>query len=175
MRKLKNKQASIQNKDADINLTHSLLPSLLGIILCLILLTSSTWAYFISTLPPTKIKIEAANFDVLVEMSLIENDTNQKSIISPKDDGTFSLESSKTYGVNLTAQGSASTGYCVILLKFEGNFINKYYTDQISREESMSFFLIPNQSVQCSFEPTWGTYSGICDVSNGETFEISIN
>ncbi len=173
MRKLRNILASKHDKDADQNIIHLLLPSLFGIILCMVLLASTTWAYFIATLPPTNVKIEAANFDVLVEMSIIDIDTNEKTIIFPKEDGAYSLEVGKKYSVDLTAHGSASTGYCVMSLKFDGNLENyKYYTNQISRDGYMSFFIISNQSVQCSFEPNWGTYSGTCDVSNGETFEI---
>ncbi len=175
MKKLRSVQASILDEDDDKNITRMLLPSLLGIILCMILLASSTWAYFISTLPPSKIRIEAANFDVVVEMSIIEKDTNEKILAPPKEDGSYSLIAGETYSVNLTAQGSASTGYCVMFVKFEGNLEDyKYYTDQISQGESMSFFIISNQSIQCSFEPTWGTYSGTYNVSNGETFEIPL-
>ncbi len=175
MKKLKNVLASKNDKDADQNIIHLLLPSLFGIILCMVLLASTTWAYFIATLPPTNVKIEAANFDVMVEMSIIDIDTNEKTITLPREDGTYSLEAGKTYNVNLTAQGSASTGYCIMLIKFDGNSNDyKYYTNQISQAECMSFILVPNQNTQCSFEPNWGKYSGTYDISNGETFEIPL-
>jgi len=170
--KKKNILESRQEKSGNKDIINLLLPSLLSIILCMFFMASSTWAYFISSIPSSQHKIEAANFDVLVEMSLLENDN---SISVPEENGKYHVENNRRYSVTLTAQGTAATGYCIMFLHFDETATsNKYYTNQISKEESMTFFLEFDKSIYCSFVPSWGTYSGTCDVSNGDTLTLSL-
>lgn len=161
---MRNILASKQKKANDQNIIYMLLPSLLSIILCMFFMAGTTWAYFMASIPPSTHPIQAANFDISVEMNATEN----SSSILPKENGTYSLEASKTYSVTLTAQGSAATGYCTIFLYMDGNTSsNKYYTDQIAHNESLTFVVKSDQNINCSFVPCWGTYAGTYDVSNG--------
>lgn len=167
-----NKLTSMEKKSDNQDIVKLLFPSFLFIIFCMFFLTGTTWAYFITNIPPSKHKIEAANYDVLVEMSLLETES---SILVLEENGTYYLEENKTYSVTLSAQGSATTGYCIIHLHLDGGTtINKYYTDQITHDTSMTFFLKSNQNAHCSFVPSWGTYSGTYDVSNGDTFQVCL-
>ncbi len=169
----KKKIASRHKKLKDQDIIHLLLPSLLSIVACMVLLGGSTWAYFIATLPQIDHKIEAANYDILVDVSFIEDGQVKKVVPLLEDSQTYSFETGKEYNVTLTAQGSATTGYGVLFVKSGSASIeDKYYTNQISQGDNMTFLLISNQNITCSFVPSWGTYTGSPDVSNGETFEI---
>lgn len=170
----KKKIASRHKKSNNQDIFHLLLPSLLSIVACMVLLGGSTWAYFIATLPQTDHKIEAANYDILVDVSFIEEGQDKKVVPLSEDSQTYSFETKKTYTVTLTAQGSATTGYGILLVKTNSESKeDKYYTNQISQGENMTFFLISNQDITCSFVPSWGTYSGSPSISNGEIFEIN--
>lgn len=170
----KNKISSRHEKSKNQDIIHMLLPSLFTMIACMVLLGGSTWAYFMATLPPIDHIIEAANYDIMVDVSYIEEGQNKN--VDPMSGGnqTYSLETGKTYSVTLTAKGNASTGYGILLVKPEGQAEeNKYYTNQISQGDHLTFLLVSSQSIYCSFVPSWGTYAGTPDVSNGDTFEIT--
>ncbi len=169
---MKNKLTSKQKVSESKGIVKLLIPSFLSIVFFMFFLTGTTWAYFVASIPSTKHKIEAANYDIKVEMSLVESDS---SIPILEENGTYYLEMNKTYSVTLTSQGSASTGYCIMQLQIDGSTTsNKYYTNQIARDGSMTFYLKSDQNAYCSFVPSWGTYTGTCDVSNGDTFQISL-
>lgn len=169
---MKNKLTSNQKKSDSKDIIKLLIPSLLSISFCMFCLTGTTLAYFISDISSSKHEIKAANYDILVEMSYIENGS-PVSIL--EENGMYYLEKNKTYSVNLIAQGNATTGYCIMNLRFEGTTTNnEYYTNQIAHDESMTFYLKSDQNAYCVFVPSWGTYTGTSNVSNGDTFQISL-
>ncbi len=173
---MRNIQSLEQTKSDNKDIISLLLPSLLGIILCMFFVVSSTYAYFVASIPPSQHKIEAANFDVLVEVSVTDSSSGDNLILTPEADGTYYIEGNKTYNVIVTAQGSASTGYCIMLAQIDGNTAsNKYYTNQIAQDTSLTFLLESDQDIHCSFVPSWGTYSGTYDISNGDIFQIPLS
>ena len=97
------------SRPADDNILRLLLPSLIGIAICMVCLAGSTWAWYsasISTLPQT---ITAANYDLDISVTGAD-----ETPVEPAD-GVYALAEG-VYTVLLEKAGDtgASTGYCVV-------------------------------------------------------------
>ena len=91
------------SKPTDENIQRLLVPSVVGIALCMICLAGSTWAWFSASVQTAPQTIEAANFDIAVTV-------NDELVPSP-----VTLEAGQQYTVTLTAIGNApSGGYCEV-------------------------------------------------------------
>ena len=143
------------SKPTDENILRLLMPSAVGIALCMICLAGSTWAWFSASVQTAPQTIEAANFDIAVTV-------NGKPVFSP-----VTLEAGQQYTVTLTAAGNApSGGYCEV----ESGAVS-LYTAALLPSQTLSFTLIPEQSAVYTFTAVWGKYSGKADITNGCTIE----
>ena len=141
------------SKPTDENIMRLLLPSFLGIVLCMVCLAGSTWAWFSASISTSPQTIEAANFDIAVTV-------NGKPVSSP-----VTLEAGQQYTVTLTAIGNApSGGYCEV--ESGAVFL---YTETILPNELLAFTLIPDSNAAYTFTAVWGKYSGKADITNGCT------
>lgn len=141
------------SKPTDENIMRLLLPSFLGIVLCMVCLAGSTWAWFSASISTSPQTIEAANFDIAVTV-------NGKPVSSP-----VTLEAGQKYTVTLTATGNApSGGYCEV----KGGAV-PLYTETILPDRSLTFTLIPEKDAVYTFTAIWGRYSGEPDITNGCT------
>lgn len=141
------------SKPTDENIMRLLLPSFLGIVLCMVCLAGSTWAWFSASISTSPQTIEAASFDITVTV-------NDEPVSSP-----VTLEAGKTYKVTLTAAGNApSGGYC----KVEGGAV-PLYTEMILPDGLLTFTLIPETEAAYTFTAVWGKYSGKADITDGCT------
>ena len=132
-----------------------MLPSILGIILCMVCLAGATWAWFSDSVQTGPQTITAANYGVNVEISGAgEDGVNVRVPAQP--DGGYILNGNTLYTIHLTASGTAQTGYCKIQTP-QGESL---YTDQISKDMPLTFTLIPEEDGRYSFTAVWGTYSG---------------
>lgn len=95
------------SKSTDENILRLLVPSLLGILLCMICLAGTTWAWFTASVQTQPQTIEAANYDIAVSI------TNESGDFVPHGQP---LETGKSYKVTLTASGTADKfgGYCIV-------------------------------------------------------------
>lgn len=144
------------SKSTDENIMRLLLPSFVGIILCMVCLAGSTWAWFSTSVQTSPQTITAGNYDIKVDISPDP---------APAEGGGYSLEPYHSYTVTLTASGTApSGGYC----KIEGG-VAPLYTTQLKPGESLTFSLIPEIKVIYTFTAVWGEYSGTADITNGGT------
>ena len=158
-----------------------LLPSVLGICVCVICVCGMTWAWFSTSISGGTNTIKAAHYEISVE---VRNGSNE--LVSVDDDGDYKLAPGN-YTVDLTAQGDASTGYCRIQV---GNTEPGQHTEQIytessasvseGRKSSIAFKVeISGTEAAVSFIPVWGTYSGenvirenkIVKIENGNIVE----
>lgn len=57
------------SKSTDENILRLLVPSLLGILLCMICLAGTTWAWFTASVQTQPQTIEAANYDIAVSIT----------------------------------------------------------------------------------------------------------
>ena len=144
------------SKPTDENILRLLMPSVVGIFICMVCLAGSTWAWFSASVQTVAQTIEAANFDI----SAAVIDASGQPVPSGQP-----LQAGQKYTVTLTAAGNApSGGYC----KVEGGAV-PLYTETILPDRSLTFTLIPETDAVYTFTAIWGRYSGEPDITNGCT------
>lgn len=132
------------------------MPSFLGIIICMVCLAGSTWAWFSASIQTSTQTIVSANFDISVTV-------NGEAVSSP-----VTLTAGEQYNVTLTAVGTASGGgYCLI-----ENGAAAMYTEPVRPGESISFTFIPEQSTELIFNAIWGRYTGTPDILDGSVISV---
>lgn len=141
-------------KPTDENILRLLLPSLVGIVICMICLAGSTWAWFTANVQTKPQAIAAANYEIEVTI-------DGGPVAAP-----ISLQVGQIYKITLTAGGTAAKfgGYC----KVEGDGKTRY-TEQMLPGETLTFTLIPDSDGIYTFTAVWGKYSGEADISSGDT------
>lgn len=138
-------------KPTDENIMRLLLPSMIGIVICMVCLAGATWAWFSASVTTSPQTITAANYDVTVSL------TNGGEEI-PTENGTYTLQGGDNE-VRLTATGNAATGYCKIVIDDR-----TYYTPQFPNEENpaeeFTFTIRVSKKTEMVVIPAWGTYTG---------------
>ena len=144
------------SKPTDENILRLLMPSVVGIFICMVCLAGSTWAWFSATVQTVPQTIEAASFDI----SAAVTDASGQPVPSGQ-----LLEAGQTYKVTLTAAGNApSGGYCEV----KGG-TDLLYTVTLLPDDTLTFTLIPETEAAYTFTAIWGRYSGEPDITNGCT------
>lgn len=145
-------------KPTDENIMQLLMPSILGMLICMVCLAGATWAWFTATTTVSVPPVSAAYFDVQVT---IGNDLQTPE--SSDSEHMYTIDGGENYKIELTATGNASIGgYCVITI---GE--NTYYTPWMSIENSsegvrsISFNLYTDKEEKIKIIPYWGTPSSI--------------
>lgn len=148
-------------KPTDENIFRLLMPSFVGIIVCMVCLAGSTWAWFYASIQVQPQTIAAANFNIVASIK----DANDNEIpITSK--GSYALSQGSEYKVTLTAVGTADKfgGYCMV----EGAGAS-HYTDTMLPDDTLSFTFIPQATSDYTFTAVWGKYSGTADISADKT------
>ncbi len=132
-----------------------LLPTVLGICLCVACLVGGTFAWFTATSSAPTQPILAANYTVAVTVF-----SDGEAV--PFSDGGYALVSGREYTVTLTATGDASTGYCVISLTGETGEPALYHTANFPTKAAPSetvlrFRLTPGEDGKMTVTPQWGS------------------
>lgn len=155
-------------KVSDKEFTRIMISSVLGIMLCVICLAGLTWAWFSGSVSSAANNITAASFNIQIDVKV--KDT-EKTVPHTVENGiySFSLENNKVYDVKITADGTATTGYCEVRL---GK--NVYHTIQIfniSDESNSGSILSTDRPQEITFTvnatdvtllkiiPRWGSYA----------------
>lgn len=149
-------------KPKDENIMRMIMPSVIGIILCMSVLAGLTWAWFTANISAQNQTLTSANFAVEVK---VLNGTNEVA----DSQGRFELKADEQYSVTINPAGSASAGYCE--LEFGGQ---KYYTSQIG-ESGLSFTYVPDKDTVLSYIPVWGRQSRQPDIENGDNIGITVH
>lgn len=143
--------------------------SVLGIILCLVCLCSTTWAWFSDSAASSGSKIVPASQCLLDVSVKKEGDTFKLEGI---DEGV-TLEAGVTYTVTLELPRDSASGYCIITTD-----ARDYYTEYIERHDNdepktIEFTLTVAKSREVKFIKCWGTYhSRESDVQNNGQLHI---
>ncbi len=146
------------------------IPSLLGVCLCAVCLMGSTLAWFTATQNVPTQNIRAANYKVTANVTFADG-----TPISAQS-GVYRLEKSNTpytvYTVTLTAEGDATTGYCIIDLGGTDIHTVQLSPSKDSVEGSLVFYLEIHQSVDMKIIPQWGssTKGDKSKIENGKTY-----
>ena len=140
-------------KPTDENIMQLLMPSILGMLICMVCLAGATWAWFTATTTVSVPPVSAAYFDVTTvitpEASITDDDENEVR--------TYTIEKNKPYIVTLTATGTASIGgYCVVKVDNES-----YYTGHmdLNGESSKFSFSVCSLEGKIKIIPYWGEIS----------------
>lgn len=143
-------------KPADYSILRLIMPSFVGIVICMVCLAGSTWAWFTASISTPPQTIAAANFD----MDVLIADAGSRPVEETAA-GRYALSADTAYTVTLTAKGSATEygGYCKITR--EG--ADPLYTCQlIPPDGKMTFVFTPDTTADYTFTAVWG----ICPSDN---------
>lgn len=142
--------------------------SILVIALSLSSLSFVTWAWFTEVITVGNITIQAASYEISV---LIEDkESDREPITLSNDIMKYTLEPNKKYTITLTANGTATAGFCKIIVEGQD-----YYTEQISTKDGENKLTFTIKSVtggEITFIPNWGTYSGNNTIKDNNEVQI---
>lgn len=145
------------SKPTDENMMRLLLPSFVGIVICMVCLAGSTWAWFSASVQTAPQTIVAASFDISAALT-----DEAGEPVSPDQP----LQAGQAYTVTLTASGTApSGGYC----KVEGGGKTLYTAPILPGDEPFFFTFIPENDDVYTFTGVWGSYAGTADITDGIT------
>ena len=136
------------------SLAPLLMPSVLGICICLVCVCGMTWAWYTASIQAPAQKMTAAYYEVVVE-NVVEAESLEENV-NKKEDGTYPLEAKVSYKVTLRAEGSVKKcgGYCLI----ENQADEKYYTQTFAPEnDAIEILLIPEEDGDYTFTGVWGS------------------
>lgn len=159
------KNENKEEKITDKAFSRLLVTSVLGILVCIACLCSTTWAWFTGSAGSTENEIKTAS-----ECLLTVTVTDSGETLADVENGV-SLEEGVTYTVTLALPADSASGYCLI-----ETAKRSYYTEYIARHESgvetRTFTLTVEETQRVTFTTRWGIYSCDCDVVGG-TLHIS--
>ena len=138
-------------------------------IVCLIAMSLSAYAYFSHNVTSGVNIIQSADFGLNVSVMKIDTVANTETEILAGEGGIYQLESGQ-YTVTLTKKGTASTGFGVIEVTVGGN-TTKYHTQQLgvggvpdstavpaTLEFKLNLSALPvDETATIKITPHWGT------------------
>lgn len=150
----------IETKKQNDGLLHLLTISTVGLCACLICLCGVSWAWFTATTSTGTAVIQAATYAVGVSA----NGTGDVEITSESGTTTVTFTAAGEYTVTLTPSGTAQNGYCKISYADAD-----YYTGQLPTGGELHFTVNADANSELTVTPQWGSYSGIPNLSSGDT------
>ena len=136
-------------KVSDKAFLRIMLSSVFGILLCGICLAGLTWAWFTSSISSTANTITAADFSVGVEFK------QNELVIEPAIENESYKLNSGTYKVTITADGSATTGYCKVEYGEKTYYTVPLFTN--SESDTVEFTVYASGNSELKITPQWGT------------------
>lgn len=128
-----------------------MLSSIFGILICGICLAGLTWAWFTGSVSSTANTITAADFSVGVEFK------QNELVIEPAIENESYKLNSGTYKVTITADGSATTGYCKVEYGEKTYYTVPLFTN--SESDTVEFTVYASGNSELKITPQWGTYA----------------
>ncbi len=129
--------------------------ALLSMVLCMVCLAGTTWAWFTANQAVEVTAIQSAQWIIesveVVQLSDENSDLISISVSETQYGKQFDAAANTKYLVTVSATGNASTGY-LLVKTYDGN----YYT----RESSISFELCLSQDGPVEISASWGVYTG---------------
>ena len=153
--------------------SHSLLVSVISILMCVVALCSITYAWFTTNVSSGENVIESSRFSLDISVFNANGDLN----VTENPDGTYSctFEAAGTYTVilQLTDDTTATKGYCEFII----NSTEKKQTESISRDATFGVekftvtVEIASDNTVIVFSPKWGI-SASADIADGDTLTV---
>ncbi len=148
-----------EEKPTDENIMRLIVPSVLGIVLCMVCLCGTTWAWFSGVMASGTATVQAANYAIDAKVT-----DGTGAEVQGKD--TFALKAGGTYTVALTVGGTAeeTAGYCRVTYQD-----TLYYTGSMKKGDTMTFQVSAGEGGTLTVLGLWGTYSGSVTLQAGDT------
>lgn len=147
---------------------HLLAPSLICTCVCMVCLCGASWAWFSAAYTSPVTGITAAVYDVEVTVTDSTDGEADVPVTSQNLCCQLSLDAEHIYNVGIRATGTASSGYCSVII--DGT---TYYTPQISPNSDFTFTVKANQASTMQIIPQWGTCAvADSNITSGATIEF---
>ena len=155
------KQNNNTQKLTEHTFSRLMLSSVLGILLCIVCLCSTTFAWFSDGAPSVGNTISTAK-DCLLAVTVLDGGVELDNI----DEGVV-LTAGVEYLVTLSLPADTASGYCIILADgeaYRSEYIRRH-DDSVPHE--ISFILTVGEDKTVTFTSHWGIYSVECSVVAG--------
>ena len=167
---LKKNNTNGKDIDADKAFIRSIAISFFAIIVCVVLLSASTFAWFTTTVESeNNITSSVYKLDIGVKYSI----TDGTEVVNPLTDAdgnlSYLLEGGKVYTVTITALTDNVTGKTGYIKMVYGE--NTLYSEQIDRGETISFTVEYSANTRITIIECWGMSSrpdSERDINNGD-------
>lgn len=127
-------------KVSEAALSKSIAVSVVGILLCMICLVGTTWAWYSLSVESGSNEMVGANFDFTVTVTETVSPTETTVLVEPDENGVYTFEGG-TYTVKLTKAGgcTATKGFCKVIATKNGEVDTIYYTVDFANTGSIEF------------------------------------
>lgn len=160
-----------QNKEklSDRAFARLALTSILGILVCIICLSATTYAWFTGS-----VQVKGGNFKAadacLLSVSVYKDGTTE-ALATVNTEKPITLECEGTNTVTLTLPKESASGYLVLTVDGQ-----EYYSDYLQgnneSDQTLTFTLNVLAAKSVTFTARWGIYSGDCHTRNAEELNI---
>lgn len=160
-----------EKKERKDSLIPLMLPSALGIFMCVVCMCGMTWSWYTANIETPTQKMTAAYYEVTVDS--VKSGDDEITV----ENGGYNLVADTPYTVTLKASGSVKEcgGYCLIENTVDGE---KIYTQNFKPEQTITITLIPTKSGIYTFTGVWGSHPiGVTekDIITASTADIANN
>lgn len=159
---LKNKAKAREDKDVDADkiFIRNIAVSFVGIIICIVMLSASSYAWFSTTVESNN-TITSSVYKL--EIGVIEENgvTPLTATVTPEGDYTYTLEADKKYVVTITADSNTTgnTGYIKLRTDKMAETDPPLYSEQINRGNTISFTFAYTTDTEITLIEGWGISS----------------
>ena len=160
--KEKNRYIAEKEKSADAGIKRMMLTSVLGMLICVVCLAGTTWAWFTanSGIDDTKKPLSVETAQVKVDVSI---DNQDKRTVSGGKPWTIEIAKNENLSVTLKGDGTSTKKYCYVTVDGDG-----YYVD-LNSSNSIEF-TVCSSSGSMTIKASWSAPdSGSSPISNGNT------
>ncbi len=119
------------------------------VLVCSMCLIDNTWSYFTDRQSATTPNIVAASCEI---EATVNGDMGEVTL----NNGKYSLLEGENYSVTLTAKGSTSTGYCVIILNDEKIHTEQFIAVGDDKKTVIKFNLDVCKNAEMQIVACWG-------------------
>lgn len=161
------KNVKAKNKLSDTVFFQGVFVCIINIVLCLICLSTASWAWFYDshTVPGTTLHV--TDYDLQVELV----DSNNQ-VINPDGEGVYDLLANEEYAIILKPIGTSGNGYAIIYI----NDFDPTYTQLIPITDPIVPCVInvnPLVNCQIKLDLRWGTNDSEYQITQGDQIIIS--
>ena len=159
-----------------------IITSVLAIVVCLVCLCSTTWAWFTESQTSAENSIKSSS--CMLQITVDDGIDGTDNVVRGFEDGAganIQLVPGVVYKVKLEIPTDSASGYCIIkLVDNDGDETNdiKKYSASVSNNGGsyarvLNFEMVAEEEVYISLIPCWGLYSGQVDIHEEDRISLS--